>query len=129
MTINFVSLLIATVFHIGLATLWYSRFLFGKKWASLSGASLDEKPAWYVFPLMFVLTLIFVSFFSFLLFFFAPLYLFAILLSLLLWLAFIVPVTIYPILWEKKPWTLFFINGGFYLVSFLCIGTLLYLFQ
>ena len=129
MTINLVPLFIATVFHIGLATLWYSRFLFGKKWASLSHVSLDEKPVWYAFPIMFVLTFISVFFFSILIFFFSPLYIFALLLSFFLWLAFIIPLAIYPILWEKKPWTLFFINGGFYLVSFLCIGTILYLFQ
>lgn len=129
MTINFVPLLIATVFHIGLAMFWYSQLLFGKKWASFLNIPPDKKPAWYAVPLMFILTFIFVLFFSFLIFLFAPLYLFALLLSLLLWLAFIVPVTIYPVLWERKPWSLFFINGGFYLVSFLCIGTFLYLFQ
>ena len=34
-----------------------------------------------------------------------------------LWLGFIVPVTLGPVLWENRPWKYWFITAGYYLVS------------
>lgn len=41
------------------------------------------------------------------------------------WLGFIVPVTVGVVLWEEKPWTLWFINAGYYLVSLAAMGIIL----
>ena len=41
------------------------------------------------------------------------------------WLGFIVPVSFGGVLWEGKPWTLWMINAGYYLVGLLLIGVLL----
>lgn len=41
------------------------------------------------------------------------------------WLGFVLPPTIGSVLWEGKPWTLWFINVGYYLVSLLVMGAIL----
>lgn len=41
------------------------------------------------------------------------------------WLGFIVPVTIGTVLWDGKPWKLWFINAGYYLVLLAVMGVIL----
>lgn len=41
------------------------------------------------------------------------------------WLGFVAPVSTAPQLWEGKPWKLFFIQAGYYLVSMLIQGMIL----
>lgn len=41
------------------------------------------------------------------------------------WLGFVAPVTIGPVLWEGKPWLLWIITSGYYLVSLVMMGVIL----
>ena len=41
------------------------------------------------------------------------------------WLGFVVPVTVGSVLWDGKPWKLWFINAGYYLVMLLIMGVIL----
>lgn len=41
------------------------------------------------------------------------------------WLGFIAPVTIGVVFWDGKPWKLWFINAGYYLVGLLVMGLIL----
>ena len=41
------------------------------------------------------------------------------------WLGFIVPLNLNAVAFENKPWSIFFVNAGFYLVGLLVAGTLL----
>ncbi|MHB8634002.1 MAG: DUF1761 domain-containing protein [Thermoplasmatota archaeon] len=41
------------------------------------------------------------------------------------WLGFIVPLNLNSVAFDNKPWSLFFINAGYYLVSLLVAGILL----
>jgi hypothetical protein len=41
------------------------------------------------------------------------------------WLGFIVPVTVGTVLWDGKPWKLWFINAGYWLVLLLGMGVIL----
>lgn len=41
------------------------------------------------------------------------------------WLGFVVPVALSAVLWENKPWKLFLLNVGYYLVSLAIMGTIL----
>jgi len=43
----------------------------------------------------------------------------------LTWLGFIAPVTVGSVLYEKKPWTLWFLNNGYWLASLLLMGVIL----
>ena len=42
-----------------------------------------------------------------------------------LWLGFFVPIHLSAIVWEKKSWKLFFINGGYHLASLLVVAFIL----
>ena len=41
------------------------------------------------------------------------------------WLGFVAPVTLGSVLWDGKPWKLWFINAGYYLVVLLGMGVIL----
>jgi len=41
------------------------------------------------------------------------------------WLGFVAPVLLGLVLWDGKPWKLFFLNAGYYLVSMLAMGAIL----
>ena len=41
------------------------------------------------------------------------------------WLGFFVPVQLNAVAWEGKPWSLFFVNAGYYLVTLLVAGALI----
>jgi hypothetical protein len=41
------------------------------------------------------------------------------------WLGFIAPVTLSAVLWEGKPWALWVLMNGYYLVTLLVMGTIL----
>ena len=45
------------------------------------------------------------------------------------WLGFIAPVTVGAVLWDGKPWKLWFITAGYYLVSLLLMGIILALWK
>ncbi|MBI2474236.1 MAG: DUF1761 domain-containing protein [Candidatus Taylorbacteria bacterium] len=41
------------------------------------------------------------------------------------WLGFIAPVTLGSVLWEGRPWKLWFLNNGYQLLNLLIMGVLL----
>jgi len=41
------------------------------------------------------------------------------------WLGFIAPVTLGIVLWENKPWKLWILNSGYYIVSLIVMGVIL----
>lgn len=41
------------------------------------------------------------------------------------WLGFIAPVTLGSVLWEGKPWKLWVLNSGYYLIGLLLMGMIL----
>lgn len=128
MNIPIVLLILIACAHVGVGTLWYSRFLFGRVYRSLSGLDSEkQKKPFYFYPLIFFVTLFSVLALYFLIFFFAPLYIFALCIALLVWIAFIIPPLLALTVWEGKKWKLFFIHSGFYLVSFVMMVTLLYI--
>lgn len=40
------------------------------------------------------------------------------------WLGFFLPINLSSVAWEMKPWSLFFVNTSYYLVSLLAAGTI-----
>jgi hypothetical protein len=45
------------------------------------------------------------------------------------WLGFIAPVTLGPVLWEKKPWMLWALNAGYYLATLLAMAAIIALWR
>jgi hypothetical protein len=124
--INYWAVLVAAIVAIVLGFVWYGP-LFGKKWAELSGLSMDtmKKPQASKMVIMVIGTLI-MSWVLAHAVVFANAYLntsgvsSGLMVGFLNWLGFVAPVTLGVVLWEGKSWKLWWINSGYYLVE-LCI--------
>ena len=136
--INYLAVLASAVVMMVLGGLWYGP-LFGKKWIALMGfdqhkvADMRAKgmeAMWKSYAMMALGSLV-MSFVLAHALVFAGTYLNVSDVSAGLqaafwnWLGFIVPVTLGTVLWEGKPWTLWVLNAGYYLVGLLAIGVLL----
>lgn len=129
--VNYLAVVVAAAAQIALGFVWYGP-LFGKKWAHLSGRSVDDakKPPVSTMILMTMSALV-MAFVLQQALVFAAFYLQTSGISAGLmagfwnWLGFIAPVTMGVVLWEGKSWTLWAINSGYYLVGLSLMGTIL----
>jgi hypothetical protein len=133
--INYLAVVVAAAAQIALGFAWYGP-LFGKKWAHLSGISMEkmQKPPVSTMVLMALGALVMAFVLQHALVF-ATSYLQISGISAGLqtgfwnWLGFVAPVTMSVVLWEGKSWTLWAINSGYYLVGLSLMGTILALWQ
>ena len=133
--INYFAVLGATITSMILGFLWYGP-LFGKEWIKLSGftpeqmAAAKAKGMGKSYALMALGSLV-MSYTLAHAIVFASSYLMVYGASAGLtggfwnWLGFIAPVTLGAVLWEGKPWKLWCITSGYYLVSLLVAGVIL----
>ena len=135
--VNYLAVFVATLLSIVLGSIWYGP-LFGKDWTKLMGWSkadmakgmADKSGMMRSYGLQFVGSLImcFVLAHSLV---FAKAYLgetgvsAGIQTGFWNWIGFIAPVTLTSVLWEGKPWKLWFIINGYNLVFLMCAGVLL----
>ena len=123
--IDYIGIIVATIIYMIVGSLWYSPFLFGKKWAELAGMpqnmTLAEKAAakkamMYAFipglvlafgleRLLYNIPMV------------IPAYTFP--LVIMTWLSFSAAVNSTDYIYNptKRPWLLFAINQGYYLVA------------
>lgn len=138
--INYLAVIVAAIAAMGLGFLWHGP-LFGKQWTALMGWTPESMEAakakggmgkTYAIQAIGALLMAFVLSHSLV---FASTYLQSSGISAGLqagfwnWLGFIAPVTIGVVLWEGKPWKLWFIQAGYYLVSLLVMGVILALWM
>jgi hypothetical protein len=133
--INYLAVLVAAVAAFILGWLWYGP-LFGKPWVALMKITPEQmaegqkKGMAKPYTIMFIGTLV-MSFVLAHALVFAAAYMNVGGFSAGLqagfwnWLGFIVPVMLGGVLWEGKPWKLWWINVGYYLVSLLVMGIIL----
>lgn len=138
--VNYWAIAASAVFMIVLGAIWYGP-LFGRQWATLMGLKMPEKVDDTVKRAMmksYTLMGVGALFMSAVLahsIVFGEAYLKVSGVSAGLqagfwnWLGFIAPLTLGPVLWEGKPWKLWFINAGYYFVGLLAIGVLLATWQ
>ena len=129
--INLLAVLVAALVSIILGFVWYGP-LFGKTWMQLSGFTAKDmekakkKGMTKTYILMIIGTLVssyvlahFVDYLQ------ATDFNGALQAGFWLWLGFIAPVQLGIVLWEGKPWTLYFINVAYYLVNLILMATIL----
>ncbi len=46
-----------------------------------------------------------------------------------MWLGFVAPVTVGSVLWDGKPWKLWILNNGYFLISLILMGVILAVWQ
>lgn len=135
--VNYLAVLASTIVMMALGSLWYGP-LFGKQWMALMGfdpariADMQAKGAaamWKSYAIM-ALGALLMSYVLQHALIFATAYLgttgvgggFQV--GFWNWLGFVAPVMVGSVIWEGKPWKLFIINAGYYLVGLLIIGAL-----
>ena len=134
--VNYLAVLVAAVANMGIGFLWYGP-LFGKMWTELMGWGAmtperiadRQKKARPAYAISFVSALV-MAYVLLHVIFFANAYAPSGLQSGLsggfwMWLGFVAPVTVGSVLWDGKPWKLWVINAGYYLVALLIMGTIL----
>ena len=133
--INYLAVLVAAISNMVLGFLWYGPF-FGKSWMKLM--NLDKKKMeeakkkgmGKTYALAFVGALVMAYVLAHAIVF-ASAYLdvdgisAGLMAGFWNWLGFIVPVMLGMVLWDNKPWKLYFLNVGYYLVSLLVMGVIL----
>ena len=129
--INLVAVLVAAVVSYFIGFLWFS-VLFGKAWLHLSGFTekkmeeMKKKGMGKSYLLMFIGTFImsyvlahFVDYAG------AVTFRDGMIAGFWLWLGFIAPVQLGMVLWQGKPWKLYFIETFHYLVALLVMAGIL----
>ena len=130
--VNYLAVVIAAAASYALAFLWYG-VIFGKPWMKLTGIT-DMTPAPVNVVLVFVgsLVMAYVLYHSIV---FGDAYVKmggvsgGLMGGFFSWLGFVAPVTLATKLYEKKPWGLWLLDNGFWLLSLLVMGALLSLWM
>jgi hypothetical protein len=134
-SVNYLAVLVSGIASMIIGGLWYGP-LFGKAWLRLSGISeekineVKQKGVTKSYLIMFIgsLVMAFVMAHSLE---FASNYLLITGVPAGLsggfwnWLGFVAPVTLGSVLWDGKPWKLWMINSGYYLVLLCVMGVIL----
>lgn len=134
--INFVAIAVAVVANFILGFLWYTP-LFGKRWGKEMGYDMNNKPK----TSDFVKGMVFMVIGNFLLAFVLSHNMAAwsfvpetksmtpmanvMSASIFTWLGFYFPGDLGSVAWERKSWTLFFINTGYHLASLFVVASIL----
>ena len=126
--INYLAVLVAAIASMAIGALWYSPLFFGKPWMRLMGwgteIPLERKAqATKSYSIMFVGSLVM----AFVLAHFAFIWgahdiTSAIQLGFWAWLGFVAPVMLGMVLWEGKPWMLYLLITGYYLVTLIVMA-------
>lgn len=132
-SVNYLAVFLAAVANMVVGIIWYGP-LFGKQWRELMGLSKDDMKKMKMTPMQamaggFVTSLIM----SFVLahdafvwggFFGTSVgqFVFALQLGFWIWLGYVATTQAGSVLWEGKPWKLFFINAGNTLVALIAMA-------
>jgi len=126
--INLFAVLIASVFHIVLGLIWFHPKLFGNEWSKLTGKDLKPSSFWIIpgiighFLMSFVLVIL-IKLAS------SNNGIGGLIIGLLVWIGFIVPMEIGELVWEKIPFRLFLIRIGNQFVGMAVSGFILGVWQ
>lgn len=128
-SVNFLAVIVSAILSMIIGSVWYGP-LFGKQWTKLVGFTKEEmekgkKEMPKTYGVMFVGSLI-TSFVLAIVIGMAPerSLTTGITGAFWVWLGFIVAVKVSDVVFEKKPWNLFYIECGYYLVFLLVAGAL-----
>lgn len=133
--INYWAVIVAAAASIVLGFLWYGP-MFGKQWMALTGITKEkaeadkQKGMGKSFALMAIGSLLTAYVLANTILFGSEYLMIygvsgGLQGSFWSWLGFVAPVTLSVVLWEGKSWKLWFLNNGYYLLSFLVMGAIL----
>lgn len=134
-SINYLAILTSGIVMMILGYLWYGP-VFGKAWGKMVGVSEKEMKEMRgsdmvrSYGLMFISTLVLSYVYDHVLIAFQSGSIsMALQGAFWAWLGFIATTQLGKVLWEKKPWKLYVIDTGYYLVSLVLVGIVLTLWR
>jgi hypothetical protein len=109
--INMLAVFVAWIVHIALGLIWFQPKLFGNEWSKLTGKELKPAKKWIIPGLAGHLAMVLVLVIIIML---ANINngLGGLIIGILFWIGFIVPMEIGELIWEKIPFRLFLIRIG-----------------
>lgn len=132
MALNFLPIFLAAVASMVAGALWYSQMLFGKKWMELMGipperAQQKPKGMAKLYATSFVLDIITALILTGVLggAVVSGSFVELVVITVLVWLAFQVPVLAGSVMWESRSFKLFLLNAGHRLVSLVVMAAIL----
>jgi uncharacterized membrane protein len=140
--INYLAVLAAAISNMAIGFLWFGP-LFGNAWTSAMGWTESEmaagrekmkKDGWKTYALQALGALV-MAYVVAHYFVFASTYTqtFGIVGGLMVgfwsWLGFVAPISLGVVLWDGKPWKLFFVQAGYYLAALLAMGVIIALWR
>ena len=130
--VNYVSVLAAAIASFVIGALWYSPMLFGKMWMKLSNVSDKEmkkakqKGMTKNFAFQFLASLVMSYILAHFVYYTQASTVFeGMQTGFWIWLGFVATVMLGIVLWEGKPWKLYFIKAGHELVALAVMGAIL----
>ena len=128
--ISLFAVLIAAILGFGLGAFWYSPKLFGSQWAAALSVSAEDIQAEFnparTYGTRFVTTLVAAYVLARILVHTeATTMVVGIETGFLVWLGFVATFALDRVLFEKRPFKLYLINSGYYLVSLMLMSALL----
>ena len=130
--LNHLAILVSAIIQWLIGAIWYSPLLFAKPWAAMVGLDMGKKPKGMVYGMIasFVGSLVL----SFVLAHWikyagATGYFVGALIGFLNWLGFIAAPQVAQTIYEQRPFKLYVINTGFWLVALMISGGLLAVWQ
>lgn len=128
MHVNYLAVFIAWIIHVAMGLIWFQPKLFGNKWSKLTGKELKPAPQWLIpglfgHLLMVIVLVILIKATN------SSGYLSGLILGLLTWLGFIVPMELGELVWEKIPFKLFLIRIGNQFIGLAVSGIILSFWQ
>ena len=136
--VNYSAVLVAAIAAFVIGGLWYGP-VFGKQWMALMGMTKERmeadksKGVAKSYILMFVGSVVMAFVLSLVVMAMTPYLAVAGTLGaaagakigLWVWLGFVAPVTMGSVLWEMRPWKLWFLNTGYYAVTLAVMGAII----
>ena len=122
--INYLAVLVACIVHIVTGLIWFRPELFGNEWAKLTGKELTPAKKWLIPGLIGHLLMVFVLVILIKLTH-ATTGLGGLLIGLLAWIGFVVPMESGELVWEKIPFKLFLLRTGNQLIGIAVSGFIL----
>ena len=130
-SVNFLAIVVSAIVSMALGMLWYGP-LFGKAWMKMAGLSKEdmEKAKKAGMAKAYVITLFGALIMAYVLAHFVQAGNLATItggamIGFWAWLGFVATTSLSPILWEKKPWSLYVLNNGYTLAVLLANGAIL----
>lgn len=122
--LNLLAILVAWIVHVAMGLLWFSKPLFGVAWSKLTSQDLKPAKKWvlagFIGHLLMAITLAVLIKISG-----ATTGSGGLIIGLLVWAGFIVPLEIGELVWEKIPFKLFLIRSGNHFVGLAISGFIL----